>query len=543
MFYFNFSGSRILLSIFVVALLQIQLSGCSSESNDGELIVGIAAEPERFDPLTMKNPKNFIVSWQIYEGLFTLDATGKVAPSISDRWETVDNVIWHVHVREGVKFHASEIFGSPAQTRAVTAYDVAASYTAFCSPKAYAAFLITDTIVGCADYNAGNAESVEGIRVVDEDTVEFRLIKPEPFFLNRLTTAWIAIFPYELRDPKYDESRGLDIAVGTGPYRMQSRTASEIVMEANPDHWDTSAARDISRLVFRVITNDEIRLAELNKGGIDLMILPPVLYPAVLNSDGSFKDKFAEKLRTQPYSTLNSHMIAINNELVSDVHLRRAMDFGTNRALMVDKLLYGLADATVGTIPPGTNGYKPPFDVDNHFSLERAKEELALSDYNSEPIEMLVHEQAGSEQIGQLFQAQMKDVGINIQLAKVDFNSAIGRMIKGDTPMISMFLDYVFSTPETLLLNFFSSDKRPVPNFWQYSNLALDADMESLRQMEQSEAIPKSAVIEKQIMEEAPSIFLYRLNQLVIYANRYGDITVNGHGHFEFDDLKLVETD
>lgn len=540
---FDFSNSRILLFIFVAVLLQFQLTGCSSESDEGELIVGIEAEPERFDPLTMKNPKNFIVSWQIYEGLFTLDATGKVTASIADRWETTDNVTWHVHVRDGVKFHASELFGSPAQTRTVTAQDVAASYTAFCSPRAYAAFLITDAIVGCADYNTGKAESVEGIRVVGDSTVEFRLIKPEPFFLNRLTTAWVAIFPHELMDPEYDESRGLDIAVGTGPYRMLSRTASEIVLEANPDHWDTSADGDITRLVFRVITNDEIRLAELDRGGIDLMILPPVLYPAVFDNGGSFKAEYSEKLRTLPYSTLNSHMIAINNELVSDVHLRRAMDFGTNRSLMVDKLLYDLADATVGTIPPGTNGYKPPFDVESHFSLQRAKEELALSDYSGEAIEMLVHEQAGSEQIGQLFQAQMKDVGIDIQLTKVDFNSAIGRMIQGDTPMISMFLDYVFSTPEALLLNFFASDKRPVPNFWQYSNAAIDREMESLRQMEQSVAIPESADIEKQIMEEAPSIFLYRLNQLAIYANRYGDITVNGHGHFEFDDLRLVETD
>ena len=190
-----------LLSLFII----FGISGCAEDIATEELIVGIEAEPERFDPLTMRNPNTFIVAWQIYEGLFGLNDDERIAPALAESWESSDSVTWRIKLREDVLFHESEIFNTPSRTRSVTAGDVVASYTAFCSSKAYAAFLLTDSIVGCADYNTGESQSVEGIRQVDETTIEFRLINPEPFFLNRLTTPWIAIFPEELMDPQYED--------------------------------------------------------------------------------------------------------------------------------------------------------------------------------------------------------------------------------------------------------------------------------------------------------------------------------------------------
>ena len=214
------------------------------------------------------------------------------------------------------------------------------------------------------------------------------------------------------------------------------------------------------------------------------------------------------------------------------------MNFGVDRQLIVQKLFYGLADITGGTIPPGINGYQAPFNIDSLYNPELARQELTQSDYDGEPIDLLVHEQAASEQIGQLFQSQMKDIGINIQLTKVDFNSAIGRMISGETSLFSMFLDYVFSSPEPILLNIFLSDKRPVPNFWQFSDSDIDTEIQGLRNMSSDVAVTKSSEIEQRIMEQAPAIFLYKLKQLVLYSNKYGDLPINGHGYFRFNRLQ-----
>ncbi len=527
--------------LVLVLVLAAALTACSrKDQSTAQLVVGLAAEPERFDPLTMKNPQNFIASWQIYEGLFGLDDRGEIVPALADRWETADNKTWRIHVRQGVSFHRSELFGAPASTRQVTAADVVASYTAFCSAAAYPAFLLTDSVRGCAEFNGGKATAVDGLRAVDESTVEIELNKPEPFFLNRLTTAWIAIFPREQLDTRYDATRGISVAVGTGPFRLSSRTSSEIVLERNTDYWDKAASGTLSKLVYRVLSNDQIRLAELRKGGIDLLLVPPSAYPSVLDSAGSVLPDFTKNLRAHTYATLNSHMIGINNARVADVHLRRAMNHAVNRAELVKTLLYGQADATVGTIPPGTRGYKPPFDVAATFDLGKARDELAKSSYKGEPIDLLVHDQAGSEQIGQLFQAQMKAIGINISLTKVDFNSAIGRMVKGDTQLFGMFFDYVFSSPEPILMTVFPSTKRPAPNFWQFADSAIDEEIESLRSLPADQGLAKSAVIEQRVMDQVPALFLFRLRQMVLYSDRFDGLSVNPHGHFRFDRVRAA---
>lgn len=503
-----------------------------------QFVIGLESEPERLAPLTIKSPETFRVSWQIYEGLLGLDENGQIRPMLAERWETTDNQTWTFHLRKNAFFHPSELFGSSERSRQVTARDVHASYTAYCSPAAYPSFLLTDSVRGCADYNAGKTKIVDGLKVVDDFTFQITLVKPEPFFLNRITTAWIAVFPSEAQLGQFKEKWGLKIAVGTGPYRLRSKTDSEVILEKNDQYWDKNRLPTIQRLVYRIIKNDQIRFGELSNGKIDLMVIPTALFQTIFDQDGKLNPLYRDKYHLKELSTFNSHMIGINLKQVPDLHLRRAMYFGTNREEMVRAFLYGHADLTGGTIPPGINGYKPAIEG-KLYDPQRAKEELKQSLYRGQDLELLVHELANSEAIGQIFQQQMKAIGINIKLTKLDFNSVIGRFLKGEAALFSMFFEYVFSSPEPILLNLFATSKIPVPNFWQYSNPKVDEQLETLRKEVSREAsVRKSTEIERQIMDDVPAVFLYRQKYVVLYSNRFTDLRVNGHGHYQFEEMK-----
>lgn len=518
------------------------LASCTGKApRTDALVVGIEAEPERLDPLTIKNPKTFLIAWQIYEGLLSLDKSGEVAPGLADQWSTTDNLVWRFHIRSGARFQDSDLFGPDHKGRSVTAGDVVASYTAFCSARAYPAFLLTDTLDGCAAYNGGKATSVSGLRAVGNDVVEMRLIKPERFFLNRLTTAWIAIFPQEALAPANRDRWGLGLAVGTGPFRMVSHSASQIVMERNPDYWDQTKSGTVKQLTFRTITNDEVRLGELRRGGIDMMLVPNGLLPAVFTKQGGLQPELATSFRQQSFATFNSNMIGFNLAKLPDVHLRRAISLGIDRRQIVDQLFLGHAEVAGGPVPPGMSGYHSQISAAQLYNPKRAAAELAQSGYHGEPIELLIHNQAASEQIGQLVQAQLKPLGIAVVLKKVDFDSAIGRMVKGDDPAFSMFLDYVFSSPEPILANLFDSAKRPAPNFWQFSNPAIDADLHKLGSMDRASALHESARIEAAIMTQAPAAFLFRLDQVALYSNRFGPVSINPHGAFDFRTLAAAK--
>jgi oligopeptide transport system substrate-binding protein len=520
----------------------IFLLSCSkkTEKITSELIVGQETEPERLSPITIKDPQTYKIAWQIYEGLLGLDENGQIVPKIAENWETEDNIIWTFHIRKDVKFHTSEIFDTPGKTRTVTAHDILYSYTRFCSSDAYPSFILTDSIKGASEYNAKKTSSVEGLKVIDDYTFQIELIKPEPFFINRITTPWIAIFPKEAEHEQFKNKWGFEIAIGTGPYKLVSKTDNEIVMVKNENYWDKANMPKIYRLVFRVIKNDQIRFAGLTKNDIDLMVLPNKLFSAVFDSYGNVTERYKNDFNFNPISTFNIHMIGINLKQVTNVHLRRAMFYGTNRKEMIINTLYGYGEVIGGAVPPGMNNYIPLFE--NIYNPEKAREELKLSHYDGKEFELLIHDLVNSEQIGQIYQKQMSDIGINIKLTKLDFSSVIDRVIKGNTKLFSMFFEFVFSSPEPLLLNLFSTSKIPVPNFWQYSNQNVDKRLEELRYLNnRQESVNICADIEKEIMQDVPAIFLYRQKYVVMFSKKFNNLRINEHNHYMFEKIEMSE--
>ena len=520
-----------------LALILAGIVSCSKPPGHSpqQLVVALDSELERLDPLTIKSPKTFIVSWQIFEGLLALDAKGNLVPKLASKWETTDNQTWHFTIRDGVRFHDAPIFGPDGKGRAVTADDVVSSYTAFCGANAYPAFLLTDVLEGCADYNAGKATSVSGIHKTGPMTVELVLTHPEHYFLRRLTTAWIAVFPKEALQPANKERWGLSSVVGTGPFGLVSNSDTEVKLARNPDYWDKTATGTVHDISFRVIRNDQARLNAVRDASVDLTQLPPTLFPAVLNPDGTLKGDLKDQLRLVHYPTFNSHMIGFNVTNLPDVHLRRAISLGIDRKKIVDTLFFGNARINGGTVPSAMQSYVSKIPVDSLYDPAAAKRELAQSTYRGQDIELLVHDQAGSEQIGQLVQSQLRAIDVNIHLTKVDFNTALGRVVKGEAPMFSMYFDYVFSAPELILVNMFASDKRPVPNFWQYSNPTIDTELAGLRTIiDAKQSLTRSAEIEAQVVEEAPAAFLFELDPVLVERKGLAPVTVNAHGYFDF---------
>ena len=503
------------------------------------VVFALESEPERLDPLTIRNPQTFRVAWQIYEGLIGLSQNGEIEPRLAASWRTDDFRTWRFTLRPNAVFHASPLFGAGSPPRTVTADDVVWSYTAFCSPGAFASFVLVDLLEGCSAYNAGEAKTVAGVRALSPEEVEITLVTPEPFFLNRISTAWIAIFPREAAAPEFRDLWGLRHAVGTGPYRLVSRSDAEHVVEPNPDYWDEARIPRIERLIFRVVKNPQIRFAELAKGAIDISPVPAELFPALIGPDGRLRERYRGTLSLNTFETLNIHFIGIDLKAVPDIHLRRAMALGTDRPTMASLLLRGFARVIAGPVPTAMPGYAA---LDTAYRPEAARAALAKSDYVGGPIDMYVHDLGQSERIGQIFQQQMKKIGVDIRLVKRDYGSVIGQAIEGRAPLFQSYAEIVFSSPEPLLLNLFDSAKIPVPNFWKYANPQTDAALKGLRDIPSSEArLVEAARIEREIMRAVPGIFLYSAEHVLVHSRRVDDVTVNRHEHYRLELLRLAE--
>src|SRR5918992_1759342 len=71
----------------------------------GEVKIGLAAEPNTFDPhLTVgRNTQIFVVN--VYDGLTAPDAQGNLVPALAESWKRLNPTTWQFVLRKGVKFH------------------------------------------------------------------------------------------------------------------------------------------------------------------------------------------------------------------------------------------------------------------------------------------------------------------------------------------------------------------------------------------------------------------------------------------------------
>src|SRR5207247_9462593 len=90
------------------------------------------------------------------------------------------------------------------------------------------------------------------------------------------------------------QARKLDDKFGTAPvcvgrWQFVERVPQDrIVLEKAPHYFELNQAR-FERLVFRVIPDDNVRLANLRSGGIDMMHLVRLTEAASLKKEGRFE--------------------------------------------------------------------------------------------------------------------------------------------------------------------------------------------------------------------------------------------------------------
>ena len=527
-----------------IALFMIQIIvGCSArKQQESVLTIGIENDISELNPLKMKDPYTFRVGWQIYEGLVGLDEDGNIIPKLAERWEvSKDHKEWTFFLQKNVYFHTSDIFANPQKTRNVTAEDIFYSFTGYCSSNSYPAFMLIDSIKGSSQYNQKKTDTIEGLQVLDTYTIKFVLNDSEPFFLDRISSPWFGIFPKELSQNHKTSEKA--IVIGTGPYKLIRKTDNVVELESNEHYWK-SGVPGINKIVFRVIKNDQIRFLELQKGGIDFMVTPKSLINEIINPDGTLSDKYKKSFNLKVFPSFNSHFIGINQTKVTDRHLRNAITLAVNRYEII-KILNGLADVNIGTIPLNMRNFPEKEKIyyqTDIFDLLKAEEELKKSKYSGEEIELLVHDKQGSEQIGEIVQHNLKNIGINIKLVKLDYNSLLERMLKGNTELFNFFVDYVFSSPEPLLFNMFTSAKIPTPNVWAYNNKSIDEAIFSLGKIaDRKLSFEKSLTIQEKVLLDVPAVFLFQQKNSIIYSKSFRNLKVNGFFHYMLEELGKVE--
>ena len=116
----------------------------------------------------------------IYDGLLDYDYDGNMVPSLAADLPEVSEGgrVFRFRLRDGIKFHSG---------REIRAEDISWSLHRLLS-KAIGSpgFPFFKSILGAPAYHRGESDRVEGIVVLDDKTIEFRLDEADQTFLNAL---------------------------------------------------------------------------------------------------------------------------------------------------------------------------------------------------------------------------------------------------------------------------------------------------------------------------------------------------------------------
>jgi peptide/nickel transport system substrate-binding protein len=423
-----------------------------------------------------------------------------------------------------------------------------------CDPrtKTRGSWVFRDRIDGALEYlnsikeNKFDVKEISGIQCPDDTTLVITLKQPFAPFLSILTMPYGFVYPREAVE-YYKDNFGYN-PVGTGPFRfVKWEVDKELVMEKNPTFWRKNKAGypfvylDGIKVTFT--KSSETAFLDFKEGRLDYYEPSPEVLSQITDENGSLNPGYDFELVKQPW--LNTVYLAMqldnnmpggaNNPLLGSKKLRQAINYGIDRHKIIKYVLkFRGIPGENGPIPKGMPGYSEEV-IGYKFDKQRALQLLAEAGYHPAggkvlTLKLTVANEDTQKLIGEAVQAQLRDIGIDVQLDFIQASTLRSSQVGGELAFWRANWGADYFDPENFMALLYSRNKTPNgPNYTHYSNPKVDelydlamkeTDFEKRKKM-YNEA-------ERLVIEDSPWIILY-YNEIVYLKNkRVADMYIDG---------------
>ncbi|WP_300408611.1 ABC transporter substrate-binding protein [Lagierella sp.] len=426
---------KILAIILIMAFL---ITGCKAKggkTNGSEVTEGKSSGEEKIFTLTLfQNPKtldiqktnaDYFIPIQIYNRLVETEVgesgEPEIVPSLAKSWEvSEDGLVYTFHLNKGVKFHNGE---------ELKADDVLFTIEKMMDPKeATVNSSVFEAIKGSKEKLEGKAEKVEGVKVVDDYTVELTLEKPSGPFLAGLSGAPASIFNRKAVEEGKDKF-GFDpeYTVGTGYMKFKDWTQDkEINLIRNDDYFKEPAKVDGVKYLMNIDKATERMMFE--NGEIDYLSLDKASYEKY-NSDDKYKEYITE------YSGPSMDYMVFNQKdpNMAKLEVRQAISKAIDRETFNKTFYDGEGILINGVVPPGMPGYQKNLP-EIEYNPNEAKEliEKANIDKSSPFIILQNGDSEYTHPMNEMLQKMLKEVGIEAEIKNMDMTSYWDTVFSGE---------------------------------------------------------------------------------------------------------------
>lgn len=531
-----------LVSFMLAAVLVLVMAGCSSKeqgstssegtaeaenmvSEEGKIInVGVTDSLGGLNPFVIDQTEiNKYAVGLMFLPLMELDQDMNFQGMLADSITTEDNMNFVVHIDE----KATWSDGTP-----VTAEDVEYTVRRLASPIVNNTTLMLYAFEGTSDegFVEEGAESMAGVQVIDEKTVQFTSKYPMALTTFENTYArYIHTMPKKVLE-KFSEEELLITDwfnkpdVISGPFFVTDFDNDHYISyTANKDYW--KGAPKIDKLNIRILDASQI-YAGLQSGEIDIThhtmtAIPQEDYESI---------EALENVETVYGSPITNQSAFIQTANIKDARVRQALVYAIDRQKLVDELLKGHGEVVDGFLSSAS----PFFDegiTPVSYDPEKAKELLEQAGWDgSQTLRFYVNSGDGTFVNGaQVLVAQWAAVGINVEVQTVDLATLM--TVAGTTDYDILAVQYTYAPVD------------PYPDVdWilsgegSWTGYHSDEISEALAGTQQTSDIAQIrdlySIVDKKVQEDVPMFSVYIISAQGAVSKRLSGAVPSAYGFF-----------
>ena len=498
--------------------------GDAAVSADRIVNIGVTDSLGGINPFTIDQTwiNKYAVGLQFLP-LVELDGELNFQPMLADSITTEDNQNFVVHIDE----NATWSDGTP-----VTAQDVEFTFRRLASPVIANATLMLYAFEGVGDdgFLEEGAESVAGVQVIDEKTVQFTSKYPMALttFENTYACYLHTLPKHVLEQYSEQELQTLDWFnhpdVVSGPYRVTDYDVDHYISyTANTEYW--RGAPRIEKLNFRIVDSSQV-YAGLQSGEIDLThhtmtAIPQEDYESI---------ESLENVNVIYGSPITNQSVFIQTANLPDARVRQALVYAIDRNQILEQLMKGHGEVVDGFLSSASPFYDSsieplPYDPD------KAKELLAQAGWDgSQTLRFYVNSGDGTfVNAAQVMVAQWAAVGIKVEVQTVDLATLMTVAGTMDYDLFAVQYTYAPVDPYPDVSWLLGGEG----SWTSYGDDSINGALEKTQTAGSVDEIRDLySIVDKKVQEDVPMFSVYVISAQGAVSKRLTGVNANVYGFF-----------
>lgn len=328
-----------------IGTLAILLAVASSASAN-ELFVQIPEDVKSLDPQKLDTVWENLVVGDLFEGLYTEDATGQRIEGVALSHElSEDGLVYTFQLDPAARWSDGE---------AVTASDFVFAYRRLFDPptKAVNTSLLAIIQNATAVSNGEVAAAELGVVAVDDTTLEITLERPWPFFLEALTHYTAYPLPEHVVAQHDRRWSSVGNIVSNGGFVVTEWEAGKHIKANRNEQYREGDLISLDSVTYHIITDPHEALKQFEEDKLD------IIHSFPLDVRKQVVKQYANEAKFAPYAGLYYLAINHNDKLMQNPLLREALSKAINRKKLAEDVLGTGEEPAYSWVPAGLPGYE-----------------------------------------------------------------------------------------------------------------------------------------------------------------------------------------